>query len=123
MPTVKLTAKKLDALKPNAERQVDYFDQSLPGFNVRISPLGRKTFTLMYRFAGKLRRLTIGRYPPLTLADARDQAKDALRDASKGIFDPAAKKRQDRMGETFEDLCKEYLERHAKRKKRSWKED
>ncbi len=123
MPTVKLTAKKLDSLKPSGNVQVDYFDGSLPGFSVRVSPAGRKTFTVMYRYAGKLRRLTIGRYPPLTLAGARDRAKEALREASKGLSDPATKKRQDRMGETFEDLCKEYLERHAKRKKRSWRED
>ena len=123
MPTVKLTAKRLDALKPNGDGQVEYFDESLPGFGVRVSPSGRKTFTLLYRFTRKLRRLTIGTYPPLTLADARDRAKDALREVSKGIADPAAKKRQERMGETFEDLCRQYLERHAKRKKRSWKED
>ncbi len=123
MPTVKLTAKKLDALRPNAERQVDYFDEGLPGFGVRVSPLGRKTFTLMYRFAGRLRRLTIGTYPTLTLANARDSAKDSLRDASKGIADPASKKRQDRMGETFKDLCNQYLERYAKKRKKSWKED
>ena len=46
MPTVKLTAKRLDALKPNGDGQVEYFDESLPGFGVRVSPSGRKTFGL-----------------------------------------------------------------------------
>ena len=123
MPTLNLTAKKLDALKPIGDRQTDFFDAWLPGFAIRLSPSGRKTFTLLYRYAGKLRRLTIGTYPPLTLADARDRATDALREANKGIIDPVMQKRQARMGESFSDLAQQYLERYAKHKKRSWRED
>ena len=86
-----LTAKTLAALKPT-EGRVDYFDTNPPGFCVRITPNGVKTFSVLYRHAGRKRRYTIGTYPPLTLADARDKAKAALRSAEKGE-DPAAAKR------------------------------
>src|SRR5690606_10168204 len=102
---------------PGAER-ADYFDTNLPGFCVRVTPGGVKSFSVMYRHADRLRRYTIGTYPPLTLADARDQAKAALRDAEMGE-DPAAKKKERRQAGTFEDLTAEFMERYAKKRKRS----
>ena len=63
----------------------------------------------MYRHGGRLRRLTLGTYPPLTLADARAKAKDALRRAALGA-DPAAEKKADRLAETVTELAALYLE-------------
>jgi integrase len=37
--------------------------------------------------------------------------------------DPGARKIDERRAETFSELCREYLERHAKTRKRSWRED
>ena len=88
MPRIPFTARSLEALKPTPDAQIDYFDQSLPGFYLRISPRGRKTFRVMYRHAGRVRRMTFGTFPPLTLADAREKGKEELRKAAKGE-DPA----------------------------------
>jgi integrase len=122
MPTIRFTARTLEALKPTASSQVDYFDASLPGFHIRISPRGRKAFGVMYRYAGRVRRMTFGTFPPLTLADARERAKEELRKAAKGE-DPATQKAEDRKSDCFEALAADYLERYAKLKKKSWKED
>jgi integrase len=75
----------------------------------------------MYRLGRKVRRLTLGRFPTLGLAEARDAARDALREAAKGE-DPSRRKIADRRAETFADLSREYIERHAS-KKRSGRED
>jgi integrase len=69
-----------------------------------------------------LRRFTIGTYPTLSLKSARDAAKPILRAAQLGE-DPASAKQQDREADTFGELAQVYLERHAKAKKRSWRED
>lgn len=122
MPTVKFTAAKIKFLETVPGKQVDYFDKALPGFFLRVSPAGRKSFGVMYRKSGRLRRMTLGTYPPLSLADARKDASNALRDAVHGL-DPATAKQEDRHAETFAEVAKEYLERHAKPKKKSWKED
>ena len=122
MPRINLTAKTLAALKPVGDRQVDYFDASLPGFCVRVSAGGQKSFGVLYRFGGRFRRLTLGGYPPLSLADARDMAREALRSARLGS-DPVAEKKQERAAETFAELAEQYLERYARKRKSSWRED
>jgi hypothetical protein len=67
MPTLNLTARGLKALAPQNNR-LDYWDESLPGFGVRVTPDGRKTFCVMYRHAGRKRRHTLGTHPPLSLS-------------------------------------------------------
>lgn len=117
MPTIKITDRGLKALKQPASGRVEYFDATIPGFGLRVSDKGRRTWVVSYRVPGRLRRLTLDTYPKVSLADARERAKDALRAAAKG-GDPAAKKQSDRMAATFEELAAEYLERYAKKHKR-----
>lgn len=121
---VKLTKRALDSFKysgVNNSRDVRWDDQ-LPGFGVRVYPSGKKAFVLSYRITGRKRMFTIGRYGVYTLQQAQDEAKDCLRDISKGN-DPLEEKQVKAKGKTVRDLCLEYIERHAKPKKRSWKDD
>lgn len=53
-----------------------YWDRALPGFGVRVSQGGSKSFVVMY---GKERRLkTIGKYPAMSLKTARKEAQTFL---------------------------------------------
>jgi integrase len=122
MPSIKFTAAKLKFLEGIAGKQVDYFDKTLPGFFLRISQDGKKSFGVMYRHGGRLRRMKLGTYPLLSLAKARNKAASALRNVELGQ-DPATEKQEDRHAMTFEQVALEYLEHHAKTKKRSWGED
>lgn len=76
----------------------------------------------MYRHHGRLRRLTIGTYPGLGLADARDKAKELLHQTALGK-DPATEKQVNRGAPTFGELARDYIEMYAKPHKRSWEED
>ena len=118
-----MTVRAVDAIRPPTSGQVDYWDAYNPGFGLRVSAGGRRSWVLMYRHSNVKRRLTLGTYPALSLADAREQAGRALRAVQYDGADPAAHKRADRAAETFEELAREYLERHAKREKRSWRKD
>ena len=124
MPSVTMTAQWVDRVKPPAAGQVDYFDAKLPGFGLRVSHGGKRAWVLLYRLKGdpRKRRLTLGEYPALSLADARDDARAKLVDVDRGD-DPAAEKQADKAAMTFAELAADYLERHAKKVKRSWKED
>jgi integrase len=58
----------------------------------------------------------------IPLAEARELARQALRDAAVGI-DPAAKRKADRSALTFKGLVERYVAEYAKPNKRSWKKD
>jgi integrase len=97
------------------------WDHEVRGLGVRIYPSGHKTFVCSYRTATQRRRMTLGDYGTLTIDQARAKARKAL--AHTDERDPLAERERDRRGETFADLAREYLDRHAKAKKRSWKDD
>ena len=85
MPRHKLTDAFLRNTKPPANSQFEYWDTLTPGFGVRVSYGAKKALQVLTRVNGKLQRFTLGAYPKLSLADARDQAERILRDAAKGI--------------------------------------
>ena len=74
---VKLTDRKLQSFKPKA-KQYYVSDVDTPGLCVRVCATGPKTFCLLARFPGSpfLKRRRLGEYPSLSLADARDKARD-----------------------------------------------
>lgn len=116
-----LTDRSVRAMKPPVTGRIDVWDEALPGFGLRISASGRRTWILMYRVGRTLRRFTLGQYPTLSLAEARVKARDAQHDVAHGQ-DPARKKIEDRHAETFQELAREYIGQHAS-KKRSGRED
>ena len=111
---------------PQKGRQ-DYLDPPMPGqgtFGVRVNKTC-KSFILLYSFHGHPRRLTIGKYPDLSLAEARAKAAQAGELLKQGI-DPGQKKIVElveyRTSPTFEEAVESYLE-WAEKNKKSWRED
>jgi len=84
-----LSAQSIRGLKKSASGRVDYFDDPTPGLSLRITATDVRSWTFFYRDkTGRQKRLTLGRFPAVTLADARDLAKEARNKVAKGI-DPA----------------------------------
>jgi integrase len=67
----KLTDSYVARTPAPAQGQVDVFDIGYPALALRIGKRER-TFTFHYRTNGKLKRITLGRYPEMTLAEARE---------------------------------------------------
>lgn len=123
--TVRLTDRLVRSLRPRAAAYAVH-DADLPGFGVRVLPSGVRSFFLRYG-PGHDRRASLGVFDPegFTLAKARAKARDLVNRIGEGA-DPSAEKRAQRAGlvaNTFGELAALYLERHAKRHKRSWRED
>lgn len=112
-------------LKPDGCKQVDYFDTKVAEFGLRLSPKGTKTFFLRYRYQGRAKRLTIGRYGVLTLSKARELAQDAKRELGHGN-DPGLRRDRikNRPGRDFAALVDDFIEHYAKLKTKpaTWKE-
>ena len=122
----KLTARAVESARPPKTGEKTVNDPAVAGLHLRITASGVKTWAVLYRVDGRRRRLTLGRYPRLGLADARKKAQETLRDVALGE-DPARAKQERRDVEagkdTFGALGDRYIEEHAKPRKRSWKED
>ena len=122
MPRMRMTDRGLRALRTDQEQE-DFYDPSVAGFVLRVTRTGRKTFYFRYRNSyGKYSRVRIGTYPELSLADAREKARSLQVEVDTGE-DPAEDLQRIREAPTVAVLATEYVERYAKRRKRSWKED
>ncbi len=95
------------------------FDNKDEGFGVRVTAAGTKSFVLNYRVGGDKRRCTIGKWPQWTAAAARDEVKKKLLPAiNGGGADPVREKKARREEPKMADLASDYLDQHAKMKKR-----
>ncbi|WP_338030752.1 tyrosine-type recombinase/integrase [Entomobacter blattae] len=87
------------------------------GLFLQISPTGLKTWYWRYKIGGKEKTYTIGRYPTISLADARKE-RDLARDTLKQGKDPSIEKKLNRLNtlnrnfDTFETVAREW---HASR--------
>lgn len=97
MSTARLTDVSIRALKPPQTGQQTYWDR---GLGVRVSQGGSKTFVVL---AGPGRRRALGRYPELSLADAKQKAKLYVANAT---------------GISFNDALELFVKVHCKAKNR-----
>ncbi len=121
MPRVTLKDRSLRALATPLAGRTTYLDKTLPGFGLRVTANGARSWVVVYRHRGHKRRATLGTYPLVSLADARARAKELLAAVVQGA-DPAGDKRAEREAATFAEVAREYIERHAKKVNRSWRE-
>ena len=95
-----------------AGRHVQVFDTEVRGFSVRILSSGNRNFCLDYRFAGRQRRMTIGRWPEWTVTAARERAKELRRVIDEG-GDPLGTRGELREAPRFSDMIDRYLVEHV----------
>jgi integrase len=88
VPKIVLNDLNLRSLKPPPKGQIDYWDSSFRegAFALRISQGGAKTFVLKLDNA----RRAIGRYPVITLSEARTEAKKILAERTLGRVRPGS---------------------------------
>ncbi|MFN3658192.1 MAG: tyrosine-type recombinase/integrase [Pseudolabrys sp.] len=83
---MRLTDQTIRSLTAPPQGQKLYRDDTLPGFGCRVSQGGTRTFVLVH---GEERQfLTIGRYPIISLSDARTEAKRFLAERTLGKLRP-----------------------------------
>jgi integrase len=120
----KLTKRFIDAIVPDSKKTLKFWDDEVRRFGVIVLPSGRRTYVIEYRNANHVqKRVKIGVHGHLTPEEARILAKRQLSKVAYGE-DLAHTTKQIRNLPTFVDLAKDYIERHAVRKRdKSLKED
>ena len=92
-------------------RKYVVFDEDCAGFGLCVFLSGRKTFILIYRAAGRQRRMTIGTWPSWSVIAARDEAKRLKRDIDRGE-DPMDVRTNARHAPTVDELVDRYIDEH-----------
>jgi integrase len=109
MPKINETFVKKVAT-PTANHKIHY-DSEHPGFGVRVTKAGTKSFILNYHINKRERRFTIGKSPVWTAAAAREKARGLRRLVDQGI-DPLEERIERREAPTVADLWAEYEKVH-----------
>jgi len=119
----RLSALGVEKLQPPAQGRSEIHDDT-PGLVLRVTANGVKSFSFKYQRKGRLRRLTLGQYPGLSLGEARKRAWE-LRAATQRGEDPVEeKKKEEREAQLnrFDTCVDEFIEKYAKPKNKTWHE-
>ena len=79
-----LTQISIEKFKAPSKRK-EVPDAAFSGLYLILQPSGKKSFAYRYRYLGKTRKLTLGKFPLISLADARDKAQKAQAQLEKGV--------------------------------------
>jgi len=108
-----LTDKAIKALRA-AEKPYKAADGK--GLYLHVQPSGARWWRLKYRFQGREKLLSLGTYPEVSLAKARDRRDEARRLVADGIDPSEARKAEKRaQADSFEAIAREWM---AKQKRK-----
>ncbi len=103
------TKKYLNALDANGKREINIQDAGQTGLAVRVRDTGIKSFIVRYKLNGKDVRTTLGKYPSMTIDQARKAAREALNKFSDGINPNSQKKADKAKNTTLMQCFEDYL--------------
>lgn len=118
------TDRAVSAVKPPKVGRAEYRIAGTPGLVLRVTPDGRRSWVVWLKpeKTGKWRKYTVGAYPGITLARARQETM-RLRTSILDGGNPFETRAAGRGTSSLRDLGETFIKRYAKPKKRSWAED
>lgn len=95
---------------PTPEKgRVDYHDMKVPKLTCRVSSTGNKSFVVLKWNGKSMQRVTVGKFPSVTVSEAQSKAQAILASINSGI-DPTAEKRKAKVKNTkLVDVLELYL--------------
>ncbi|HIJ86930.1 MAG TPA: site-specific integrase [Desulfuromonadales bacterium] len=123
MKVTTFTDTMIKKLKPEEKK---YTRSEGNGFTIRIMPSGVKSWLYLFNFDGNRLEMNFGIYPVVSLETARQKFEDAKKKVKNGI-NPKEEEENNaearRKAPTVADLIDDYINKHAKKFKKSWKDD
>ncbi|MDR1855498.1 MAG: integrase family protein, partial [Azoarcus sp.] len=122
MPIVRFSKKAVAALPPaKPGERPRYYDVEVPKLVLSVTARGVKTFRVIKRTGSKVDWITLGRFPDMSVDQAREAALEVLSKVAGSKSEPEARRAMKR-DLTLDDFFKTYGSRHGAKKK-SWKDD
>ena len=109
---------------PKGKRE-ERFDAGAPGLCLRVTDKGIKSWSVYYRLNGKHQRMTLGAWPAIGVAEARERAREIKDQAKLGVDPKAVKQTEEQTAQeeargTFGAVAENYIKRECPRLKRGW---
>jgi integrase len=115
--------KSLDALPlPEKGKRLYVYDTKVRGLELMVTDQGTKSFKVYRKFNNKPIRVTLGKYPEMSIENARREAQRIINELNEGK-NPNNEKKKLRAETSFGELFTLYMERHSKQEKKTWKYD
>lgn len=117
------TKKSIDALAlPEDGKRFYFYDTKVRGLELMVTSHGSKSFKVYRRFNDKPVRVTLGKYPEMTIEQARNEAQRVIAELLKGK-NPNEEKKKLRAETSLGEMFVLFMERHSKKNKKTWTED
>jgi integrase len=109
------TKTQIEALEPKATNYpvpvVPKRGQGVRGLAVQVTPAGCKSFVLRFRFHGKQKTLTLGKFPAISVETALALAQAKWTEIGEGK-NPSDTKRADRQARTVAEFAEDFIRDH-----------
>lgn len=107
---------------PEDNKRSYYYDTKQPGLRLQVTAAGTKSFQFQSRGKSGIQTRTLGRYPKISLKQARKQCAELQGLVNNGV-DVVAEAKRTREEYTLDSLFTVWLDEHAKPHKKTWSED
>lgn len=120
---LKFTDQWLKTLKACSDQEQHFGDVTCKGLSLKVTKKGVKSFSYTFRLGSKTGRVTIGPYPDIGLANARERVEELRKLVVAGI-DPRHLKAEEKAQRerTVSEMVTQFIERYAKPKNKSWRQ-
>lgn len=106
------------ARRKPSKGMMEFWDNELPGFGLRVHPSGRRTWFVMFRQRGKQRRVSLGTSRRIIAIEARRLAREKLAEVA---LDGLPSRKISKSGSQEAQLMRDYVERFWADYARHWK--
>lgn len=119
---IRFTKAAIAKLPVPTNGRVYWHDSGQAGLTCCVSSAGSRTFYLYKWVSGKPERVPLGRFPDVSIEQARDLARSMIGDIASGK-DPLAERRRAREVPTLREAFQVWIDAYAKQHRKSWKAD
>ncbi len=120
---VNFTKRTIDAITlPPIGKRLYVYDTKVQGLELMITHHGAKSFKVYRKIREKPVRVSLGKYPQMTVEGARHKAQKVIAEMISGK-NPNEEKRKIRVEITFGEMFGTFMERYSKPLKKSWQYD
>lgn len=120
METIRFTKATILAITPDPIKRLEFADSVVQGLRLRITPTGVKSFCVARYRDNKFIRVTLGKFPDLTVDQAREMATDHLGQLVRTGKNPNDTRREDtHRNISLEDAFYQYVKSRGSRIKKA----